>query len=244
MYNPYIVIPLVTYLIVHLFKFTHQAAKGNLDFRYLFLSGGMPSSHTATVTALATVTGILSGFSSALFGVTAVFSTIVIYDAFGVRRSSGNQGLVLNRLLEEVAESTKDKNLLKLHLQPVLGHSPAEVITGMATGLMMALIFTYKTWTPHAQFLSELPTYSEKLVLLGIFGGLVIGGIALRLFMTKTTVESYKMLRAMLWLGMLIFGLSGLVFAFAGFEDIKGWGSRAWSYIILVLFGGYFAFIW
>src|SRR5688572_1839763 len=69
-----------------------------LDLRLLVSSGGMPSSHSAIVTALATSVGLRQGLDSPLFAVAVLFASIVMYDAAGVRRAVGAQASILNRM--------------------------------------------------------------------------------------------------------------------------------------------------
>lgn len=107
-----------------------------LDFSRFIGSGGMPSSHTAFVTSLASGVGIQCGFSSAEFAISAVLALVVMYDAAGVRRAAGQQAKILNKLVEEWgnAEAT-DKRLKEL-----LGHTPKEVFAGAVLGIFIALI--------------------------------------------------------------------------------------------------------
>jgi acid phosphatase family membrane protein YuiD len=70
-------------------------------FRSLYISGGMPSAHSATVMAVTTVVGLRDGIDSGLFGIVALLSAIVMYDAVMVRRSSGLQGDILTQLLKD-----------------------------------------------------------------------------------------------------------------------------------------------
>ena len=76
----------------------------HLDMSFFIRSGGMPSSHTALVTSLATSVGILMGFNSVEFAIAVVFASIVMYDAAGVRRSVSKQSVILNRILQELRE--------------------------------------------------------------------------------------------------------------------------------------------
>jgi acid phosphatase family membrane protein YuiD len=107
-----------------------------LQLRLVTTAGGMPSSHSALVTALATRVGIDYGVSSGLFAVAVVFAGVVLYDAAGVRRAVSNQARILNRMLEEVIEYQRfsEKRLLEL-----LGHTPFEVFVGLMLGLITAL---------------------------------------------------------------------------------------------------------
>ncbi len=107
-----------------------------LQVRLMTTAGGMPSAHSALVTALATRTGMDFGVSSGLFAVATVFAAVVLYDAAGVRRAVSNQARVLYRILEEVIESQRfsEQRLLEL-----LGHTPFEVFVGLLLGLITAL---------------------------------------------------------------------------------------------------------
>src|SRR5688572_7961483 len=106
-----------------------------LQLRYVTSAGGMPSSHSAVVVALATRTGMATGVQSTEFAIAIVFAAIVLYDAAGVRRAVSIQGRILNRMLEEVIEYQRfnEKRLLEL-----LGHTPFEVFVGSLLGLLVA----------------------------------------------------------------------------------------------------------
>ena len=104
-------------------------------------SGGMPSSHTAFVTSLATMAGFLEGFDSLAFAICFVLSFIVMTDAIGVRRETGRQGSAINLLMDwftmehdSVDEEGKD-------LKERMGHSPLEVLVGALWGVGCALLF-------------------------------------------------------------------------------------------------------
>lgn len=110
--------------------------EGRLEARFLTAAGGMPSSHSALVTALATRVGMDYGVSSGLFAIATIFAAVVLYDAAGVRRAVSHQARIINRMLEEVIEYQRfnEKRLLEL-----LGHTPFEVVVGLLLGLITAL---------------------------------------------------------------------------------------------------------
>lgn len=110
--------------------------EGQLRARYLTTAGGMPSSHSALVTAMATRVGMEHGVDSGLFAVAIIFAAVVLYDAAGVRRAVSHQARILNRMLEEVIEYQRlnEKRLLEL-----LGHTPFEVFVGLLLGVVTAL---------------------------------------------------------------------------------------------------------
>lgn len=102
-------------------------------------TGGMPSSHTAMVTALSTGVGVTQGIGSPLFAVAVVFSLIVMYDATGVRHASGQQARLINELLEELQEVVREGFAPK-PLRVLLGHTYLEVAMGALLGVLAGLI--------------------------------------------------------------------------------------------------------
>ncbi len=102
------------------------------DTSWLYQSGGMPSSHTAITMALVTAVALKDGIESGLFAIAFVLAAIVMYDAMQVRRSSGEQGIALRKLLK------KEKMIHVPH--HALGHTPAEVTVGAAIGIAVAII--------------------------------------------------------------------------------------------------------
>lgn len=108
-------------------------AKNTSGWRQLYMSGRMPSGHTATMVALATVVAVRDGIESGLFAVTAVIALITAYDAMMSRRSAGEQGLALRKLLEK---SPFAKDPLPY---VALGHKPLEVAAGGVLGFLVGL---------------------------------------------------------------------------------------------------------
>lgn len=117
-------------------------------------TGGMPSSHSATVSSLITALAIEYGVESPLVAIASTFGVIVMFDSMGVRRQSGEQGILLNELVvefshlhEKVLNLTKDGLTEKLakekkerHLKEYLGHKPIEVFFGILTGIGIAYV--------------------------------------------------------------------------------------------------------
>ena len=102
--SPYIIAVIAAWLIAQGVKYLIIAIK-NRNFnhlRQLYLSGNMPSAHSATVTALTVVIAFKDGISSGLFGLSLLFAAIVMYDAMMVRRSSGEQGLAIQALIKSM----------------------------------------------------------------------------------------------------------------------------------------------
>jgi uncharacterized protein len=109
------------------------------NFKKFIESGGMPSSHTSSVTALVTTVAIKEGVSSTIFAVSFVFAIIVMYDASGVRRAAGKHAGVLNRLVDILSQ--KDKTIkIEEELKELIGHTPFEVVVGAILGIVVAYI--------------------------------------------------------------------------------------------------------
>ncbi|MBE7027838.1 MAG: divergent PAP2 family protein [Ruminococcaceae bacterium] len=113
-----------------------------LDWSRFVGSGGMPSSHSSFVISLTSAVGYTEGVSSALFAICAVLSFVVMYDASGVRRATGIQAKVINKLVDSYEES-EDIEISDEKLKELIGHSPLEVLAGAIVGLLTA-IFVYK----------------------------------------------------------------------------------------------------
>lgn len=134
--NEVLIVSILAWAIAQFLKIvTWALISKKVNFRRLVEPGGMPSSHSAFVTSLATGIGIKEGFSSILFALAMVFSLIVMYDAAGVRRAAGKQATVLNSIIE-------DLNRRELHperLKELLGHTPVEVVIGALLGIVVAI---------------------------------------------------------------------------------------------------------
>ncbi len=107
------------------------------DFRWLFGTGGMPSTHASGVTALMTSIGVTEGVVSPLFAIAFVFTVITLFDAQGVRRWSGRQAQVLNKVIDDMYFK---RRIQEERLKELLGHTPIEVLAGMGLGLVTGLV--------------------------------------------------------------------------------------------------------
>lgn len=128
----------LSWLISQLIKvFRGMAKEKRFNFRWLFDPGGMPSSHSATVSSLAMTAGLYYGFQSMLFLITLVIMFITMFDAAGVRRNVGRQATILNKIMDELQERGQVR---ETRLRELLGHTPIEVFAGAFLGVMVALI--------------------------------------------------------------------------------------------------------
>lgn len=105
----------------------------------LVSSGGMPSSHSALVTGLATATGRVAGIDSAAFAIAVVLASIVMYDAAGVRRAVSIQARILNQMIDEAFQGSP---MAEKRLRELIGHTPIQVIVGGLLGIGIGLLVT------------------------------------------------------------------------------------------------------
>lgn len=136
--NTTLLIPLSAMLGVQLFKFVRSWYRTrDWTFAILFGTGGMPSSHSALVTSLATAAGLRYGFDGAYFAISCVLALIVMYDARGVRQESGQHARVLNRILRELMAGHA---ITEGELKELLGHNNVEVLVGALVGVVYTLV--------------------------------------------------------------------------------------------------------
>lgn len=107
------------------------------DFRWFVGTGGMPSSHATGASCLATSIGLNYGFDSVYFALAAVFAIVVMFDAQGVRRATGKQASILNKMMEDIYFKGR---IQEDRLRELIGHTPVEVIMGFLLGVVIALI--------------------------------------------------------------------------------------------------------
>ncbi len=134
----YLIIPIITWFGIQTYKVIYELVKTKkLNFKRIMGAGGMPSSHSAIVTSLATLIGRHEGIETASFGVATIVACVVMYDAAGVRRAAGKQAKLLNKIVETPGLSGIQ---VTEKLVEVLGHSPIQVIVGAIIGIIMGFI--------------------------------------------------------------------------------------------------------
>ena len=116
---------------------------GKFQLERMWGDGGMPSAHSATVCAMVIATARSEGFGSAIFAVAAVVAIITMHDAMGVRRETGEQAKVLNKMIEQWIDVT-EKNapfLQNMHLKEMVGHTPLQVLAGFVVGCVVGALY-------------------------------------------------------------------------------------------------------
>ncbi len=140
--NPFLLTALSSWFIAQVLKvILNFALNKKISIERLFGDGGMPSGHSATVTSLATVSGLVYGFDSFQFAVAAVLAVIICHDAMGVRLEAGKQASAINDLLRSFQNKTWDQ-LPEATFKELVGHTPSQVAAGMLLGFLNA-IFMY-----------------------------------------------------------------------------------------------------
>lgn len=118
----------------------HTFLTKDFNLERMYGSGGMPSSHSATVTALATASFFVHGAASSEFAISAILAIIVMYDARGVRRETGIQAKVLNDLIELLKDVHNELMSMDEKLKEFVGHTPLQVVVGAILGFVIACI--------------------------------------------------------------------------------------------------------
>ena len=137
--NRVLLVALIACLVAQVLKVVFEFAKNRkLNLRVLVETGGMPSAHSALVTALAVGIGQTLGWASPSFAVTSVFAIIVMYDAAGVRQAAGKQARILNQIIDELFQENSEFN--QDRLKELLGHTPFQVIVGSILGVAISCL--------------------------------------------------------------------------------------------------------
>ncbi|MGC8894835.1 MAG: divergent PAP2 family protein [candidate division WOR-3 bacterium] len=136
--NTMIWVPVLAMFIAQLTKCGIYSIVGRrLDLTWLFQAGGMPSSHSALVSALTIKVGFNAGFDSPLFAIAFILALIVMYDAAGVRRAMGKQARLLNMMVDEMS---RGRPVSGERMKEFLGHTPLEVFVGALLGAVIAIL--------------------------------------------------------------------------------------------------------
>ena len=138
--NQILLVAIAACLIAQVLKLTIDTIQnGKVSVKVLTTTGGMPSAHSALVTALATGVGQSLGWQSAEFAIATIFAIVVMYDAAGVRQAAGKQARILNQIIDELFSDNHKFNEEKL--KELLGHTPVQVIAGSILGVAITWLF-------------------------------------------------------------------------------------------------------
>ena len=142
--NPILTVALLAWFVAQVLKtLINFILLGKFQLERMWGDGGMPSAHSATVCAMVIATARSEGFGSAIFAVAAVVAIITMHDAMGVRRETGEQAKVLNKMIEQWIDVT-EKNapfLQNMHLKDMVGHTPLQVLAGFVVGCVVGALY-------------------------------------------------------------------------------------------------------
>ncbi|MBE5852112.1 MAG: divergent PAP2 family protein [Lachnospiraceae bacterium] len=116
----------------------HMFTNKEFDIRRMVGDGGMPSCHSATVTAVAITTGYECGFSSPLFAIAGILAIIVMHDAMGVRLETGTHAKLLNEMITLFEALGQKQVSVETKLKEFVGHTPMQVLVGFLWGFLVA----------------------------------------------------------------------------------------------------------
>lgn len=137
--NQVVVVTMIAWVLAQSIKLIIDKIRyKKVDFTRIVGAGGMPSSHSAFVTALATAIALQHGLGSTEFALAFSFAGVVMYDAAGVRRAAGRQAVVLNKIVEDLY--SKEHVVKKERLKELIGHTPVEVFVGALLGFLIAVL--------------------------------------------------------------------------------------------------------
>lgn len=111
----------------------------------LFGNGGMPSSHSATVCAITCAAALNPGLNSPAFAICCILSIVVMNDAVGVRRETGEQAKILNKIVADLPQEKTD-DIMAGELKELVGHTPFQVLVGALLGVLIPLLFQFIPW--------------------------------------------------------------------------------------------------
>ncbi len=135
--NQFVWIPVLAWAVAQLLKvLTDSWKRRRFSIRSIGLSGGMPSSHTAMTVCLTTILARRLGTGSPIFAAAAILTVVVVYDATGVRRAAGQQGLILNQMIEDLRSNL---GLRYERVRELFGHTPFEVLAGVLLGFVIGM---------------------------------------------------------------------------------------------------------
>ena len=141
--NPFFITAVSSWLVAQVLKvIIYGIINKKLDLERLFGDGGMPSGHSATVSSLAMISGLLYGTASFEFAISAIVAIIVCHDAMGVRLETGKQAAVINEIVRSFS-LLAEENLPEVKLKEFVGHTPIQVMAGILIGVINACVMFF-----------------------------------------------------------------------------------------------------
>ena len=141
--NPYLIAGVSAWFVAQVAKtIIHAIINKKLVWERLVGDGGMPSGHSATVTAVCVMSALFHGLGSFQFAVSGILAIIVCHDAMGVRLETDKQAQMINEIIRTFSLFTEDK-LPEMKLKELVGHTPVQVLAGIIIGIINACIMYF-----------------------------------------------------------------------------------------------------
>ena len=139
--NPFLITAILAWFVAQVMKtIIYAVLNKKIRLERMVGDGGMPSGHSATVSSLATLSLLLYGPGSYEFAISTLLAIIVCHDAMGVRRESGKHAVVLNEMIRIYEKIFSEEELTEVELKEFVGHTPLQVVAGVAVGIISALL--------------------------------------------------------------------------------------------------------
>jgi acid phosphatase family membrane protein YuiD len=158
--NDVLIVSLASWLVAQLTKIViNGIVTKKFDIERLVGDGGMPSGHSATVTAMALMTGFRLGFDNPIFGIAMIFAIVVMHDATGVRQEAGKHARSIIELTEIFNEYLleHDEEVKLEKLKTLVGHTPLQVLCGAGVGIIVVVLYLVIT-KDYETLISFIPT--------------------------------------------------------------------------------------
>lgn len=141
--NPFLLTGVLSWFYAQVLKTViYYLINKKLDFGRMIGDGGMPSGHSATVTSLAVLTGLVCGPGSVEFAISFLFAIVVCHDATGVRRETEKQAYLITELIKAFEEISEEQ-IPEVKLKKFVGHTPVQVLAGILLGIVNAVVMYF-----------------------------------------------------------------------------------------------------
>ena len=139
--NPFLITPILAWFVAQVLKtIIYAILNKRIRLERMVGDGGMPSGHSATVSSMAMLSLLMHGPASYEFALATLLAIIVCHDAMGVRRESGKHAVVLNEMIRIYEKIFNEEELTDVELKEFVGHTPLQVMVGIALGVVSALL--------------------------------------------------------------------------------------------------------
>lgn len=234
LHNPYLIVPVVAIVSAQALKVLVLGVRDrkSIGFKSVYMSGGMPSAHSAVMVSLIVTALLVDGVNSPYFGIAAVVSIVVIYDALNVRRTVGENRRAIERLIARMPASRR-----RLKIYESNGHTPLEVGAGAFFGALIASLLLYDRLTSFIDLLLAPTLEFERYFYIALFALMIIVRfLVMQLFRRKgfSRLPTGHRVRRALAASFVAPALLGTLLVWMQFEGVYVFRARAWVLAVLM----------